>query len=61
MTVDNSENQKLRSITSELGSDESNQTGDDFFDELNQFLELETIQAVAEEEDKKPKREKDLT
>jgi len=61
MTVDNSENQKLRSITSELGSDESNQTGDDFFDELNQFSELETIQAVAEEEDKKPKREKDLT
>ena len=61
MTVDNSENQKLRSITSELGSDESNQTGDDFFDELNQFSELETIQAVTEEEDKKPKREKDLT
>ena len=61
MTVDNSENQKLRSITSELGSDESNQTGDDFFDELNQFSDLETIQAVAEEEDKKPKREKDLT
>ena len=61
MTVDNSENQKLRSITSELGSDESNQTGDEFFDELNQFSELETIQAVAEEEDKKPKREKDLT
>ena len=61
MTVDNSENQKLRPITSELGSDESNQTGDDFFDELNQFSELETIQAVAEEEDKKPKREKDLT
>ena len=56
MTVDNSENQKLRSITSELGSDESNQTGDDFFDELNQFSDLETIQAVAEEEDKKAEK-----
>ena len=56
MTVDNSENQKLRPITSELGSDESNQTGDDFFDELNQFSDLKTIQAVAEEEDKKAEK-----
>ncbi len=56
MTANNSENQKRKTTTSEIGSDKSIQSMDENIGELNKFSDLEIIQSITDDEENIGKR-----